>query len=115
MVIAVDILENRLALAKELGATHAVNSREVGDIAAHIKSLTPSTNGANFAVDCTGVPVVIEAMLNCLTQLGTAAQVGVPPANPKVNNVRNNGPEMEENLDAEPPEEEGLFPPENSE
>ena len=39
---------------------------------------------ADFCVDCTGVPAVIEAMLNCIGMQGTAATVGVPPTGAKV-------------------------------
>ena len=82
-IIAVDIQPSKFIVAKEVGATHTVNSREVKDIVEHIKELTGGA-GANFAVDCTGVPVVIEKMLLCLAMFGTAATVGVAPSGAKI-------------------------------
>jgi Zn-dependent alcohol dehydrogenase len=81
-IIAVDIQELKFPIAKELGATDIVNSRGI-DIAAKLKELTGGA-GVDYAVDCTGVPAVIEAMLNCLAMRGSAATVGVPPTGAKV-------------------------------
>lgn len=81
-IIAIDIQPSKFGLAKELGATHIVNSKEVSDMPAHIKKLTEG--GADFCIDCTGVPAVIETMLDSLAMLGTAVTVGVPPADAKI-------------------------------
>ncbi|WP_164509584.1 zinc-binding dehydrogenase, partial [Loigolactobacillus jiayinensis] len=58
-VIAVDIVDDRLALAKELGATDIINSKTEDPVAA-IKALT-NGHGVNFAVDTTGVTQVMES------------------------------------------------------
>ncbi|KXH41607.1 AreB protein [Colletotrichum salicis] len=76
-IIAVDIVPERLELAKELGATHTINSRESGDIVQKIKKM--SNGGPTFAVECTGILKVIEDMIACIGPLGLAVQVGVPP------------------------------------
>ena len=81
-IIAVDIQELKFPIARELGATDLVNSRDI-DIAAKLKELTGGA-GVDYAIDCTGVPSVIEAMLNCLAMRGSAATVGVPPTGAKV-------------------------------
>ena len=60
-IIGVDIFDHKMPLAKELGATDTVNSKSVDDIVKHIKDLTDG--GVDYAVDCTGVPAVIENML----------------------------------------------------
>ncbi|SMR61889.1 unnamed protein product [Zymoseptoria tritici ST99CH_1E4] len=82
-IIAVDIFDHKMPLALEVGATQAINSRNVDDIVAHIKELTGG-KGADYTVDCTGVPAVIENMLNILSMRGTAATVGVAPAGAKI-------------------------------
>lgn len=82
-IIAIDIFDHKLPLALELGATQAINSRGIDDIVAHIKELTGG-KGADYTVDCTGVPAVIESMLNMLSMRGTAATVGVPPTGAKI-------------------------------
>ncbi|KAK4574050.1 hypothetical protein LTR86_001811 [Recurvomyces mirabilis] len=51
-IIAVDINPGRLELAKELGATHLLNSKDVDDMAAALREL--STGGVDFAIDCVG-------------------------------------------------------------
>ena len=81
-IIGVDIQPRKLPLAQECGCTHVVNSREHDDIVAHIKELTGG--GADYAVDATGVPRVIEDMLNCLAMFGTGATVGVAPTGAKI-------------------------------
>lgn len=82
-IIAVDIQPSKLPVALEVGATHAVNSRDHPDIAAHLKELTAGA-GLDYAVDCSGVPRVIEDMLNCLGMFGTGATVGVAPTGAKI-------------------------------
>jgi len=81
-IIAIDIQPSKFALATELGATKVINSREIPDMPAHLKELTGG--GANFCIDCTGVPKVIETMLDSLAMLGTAATVGVAPSDAKI-------------------------------
>ncbi|KAK5652312.1 hypothetical protein OQA88_10662 [Cercophora sp. LCS_1] len=75
-VIAVDLNEGRLELAKQLGATHGVLGNR-SDVVEEIRRLCPP-NGANFAVDCTGVPAVVRTMIDCLGTRGRAATVGAP-------------------------------------
>ncbi|KAL2015006.1 hypothetical protein VTK56DRAFT_6539 [Thermocarpiscus australiensis] len=77
-IVAIDIVERKLALATTLGATHSIDSsRNPMNVAAEIKSLTEG-RGVDFAIDTTGVPSVIEQMLECLAYGGTAAQIGAP-------------------------------------
>lgn len=81
-IIAVDIVDEKLQMAKELGATDSINSREIPDVVKGIKELT--NGGATFTMDCTGRLGVIEDMVECLAPQGTAALVGVPPADAKI-------------------------------
>jgi len=75
-IIAVDVHDNRLALAKELGASHAFSGKDV-DVVAEIKKLTGG--GSHYAVETTGVPQVVKQSLNALKSLGTVAIVGITP------------------------------------
>ena len=75
-IIAIDIHANRLEMAKELGATAALNSKEV-DIVKNIKEIT--NGGTHYAVETTGVPVVVRQSLQALRPLGQVAIVGVTP------------------------------------
>lgn len=75
-IIAVDVHDSRLELAKELGATHTLNGKKV-DVLQEIKSITGG--GTHYAVETTGAPPVVKQCLNALRPLGTAAIVGVTP------------------------------------
>lgn len=83
-IIAVDIVEEKLALAKELGATHTINSLSVPSVVETIHQISQGGRGANFAIDCTGVLRVIEDMIDAIGPEGTAVVVGVPPAGVKI-------------------------------
>lgn len=81
-IIAIDLVEERLNLARELGATHTLNSRQDADVVRSVRDLT--SGGASFAVDCTGVVAVIEMLVDCVGPRGVIAAVGVPPAGKKM-------------------------------
>jgi len=72
-IIAVDVVPARLELARELGATHAVNGREV-DAVDEIRRITG--NGVDFALDTTGLPALIGQCVAALRQRGRAAVLG---------------------------------------
>lgn len=76
-IIAVDIVPERLALARELGATHTINSKEE-DTARRIAEITGS--GADFVLEITGRPQMLTLAVDALAPLGTAALIGGAPA-----------------------------------
>jgi aryl-alcohol dehydrogenase len=71
-IIAVDINDARLALARELGATHAFNGKD--DATARIRDLCPA--GLGYAFDTTGVNKVIEDAWSLLAPKGVCGIVG---------------------------------------
>lgn len=73
-IIAVDIIDARLEIAKEYGATDAINSKAVQDVAAAVKELTGG-KGADYALDTTGVEVCTLAALKSLHTGGKGACV----------------------------------------
>lgn len=73
-IIAVDIIDARLEIAKEYGATDAINSKAVQDVAAAVKELTDG-KGADYALDTTGVEVCTLAALKSLHTGGKGACV----------------------------------------
>ncbi|MGY1409210.1 MULTISPECIES: NAD(P)-dependent alcohol dehydrogenase [unclassified Luteimonas] len=75
-IFAVDVHDNRLELARELGATHAYNGKDV-DVVKEIKAA--SGGGSHYAVETTGAPPVVRQALNALRPLGRVAIVGVTP------------------------------------
>lgn len=75
-IIAVDIIPERLELALELGATHAINGKEV-DTVAEIRRITG--NGSEYVLEATGVPALILQGIRSLRARGVMAAVGVGP------------------------------------
>ncbi len=76
-IIVVDVLAPRLEVATELGASHVIDAGKE-DVVDAILSITKG--GANYSVECTGVPEVVIQAVNCLTRPGWCAQVGVTPS-----------------------------------
>ncbi|MGZ4796101.1 MAG: alcohol dehydrogenase catalytic domain-containing protein, partial [Acidimicrobiia bacterium] len=75
-VIAVDLDDNKLAWAKEFGATHTVNSSDTDAVEA-IRALTDG-NGADVCIEAVGNPKVMEQAFYARDLAGTLVQVGVP-------------------------------------
>lgn len=73
-IIAVDLQDARLDLAKKLGATHIINW-SAPDIVQQIQQLC-LPNGSNYGLECTGVPQVIEKMLEAMGTRGRCAVIG---------------------------------------
>lgn len=74
-IIAVDIHQNRLDLALELGATDVVDSSK-GNTVEQIQAITGGV-GTNYAVETSGVPSVFMDALHALAIGGKLAQVAV--------------------------------------
>ena len=68
---------SRLELAKELGATDAINSKDEDPV----KKIQELTNGygVDYAVDTTGLPAVMKPALDALAQGGTLVVIAVTP------------------------------------
>lgn len=69
-IIAVDIVNERLDLAKELGATHTINSKEVADVVAKVKEICDG-EGAKYSFESTGHAELIVTALDSLRSEGT--------------------------------------------
>lgn len=74
-IIAVDVVPSRLALAKELGATHTVNSRETDPVEA-VRKIT--VGGADFTLESSGRPAVLRQAIDALAIKGVCGIVGAP-------------------------------------
>ncbi|HUS83206.1 MAG TPA: Zn-dependent alcohol dehydrogenase [Dehalococcoidia bacterium] len=75
-IIAVDVFDNKLALAKEFGATHTVNA-STEDSVARIREITGS--GADYAFEVIGIPEVVARAFDATDAAGTTVMVGMPP------------------------------------
>jgi len=75
-IVAVDVHDGRLELARELGATHAVRG-DAADMMQQLRAILPA--GASFTVDTSGKPPSIRAAIDMLAQCGTCAVLAVAP------------------------------------
>jgi S-(hydroxymethyl)glutathione dehydrogenase / alcohol dehydrogenase len=76
-IIAIDIFENRLALAKQLGATHTINSKKQKNWPEQVKSIL-GVKGTDVFVDNTGNPEIIAEGWKLTKDQGRTILVGVP-------------------------------------
>ena len=80
-IIAVDIHEQKLTLARKFGATHTINSTKENALA-KIRQILPQ--GADVAVDGTGIKEIRELVYETASSQGRAILVGVPLAGEKI-------------------------------
>jgi len=82
-VIAVDLYDNRLELAKQLGATNVINSTQEDAF----KALTSALHGgaADLFIDNTGQPEVIAKGYQAIKPTGQVVLVGVPKKGEEAN------------------------------
>lgn len=73
-IIAADVTDDALALAREFGATHTIRSG--ADLAERVREIVP--DGADFAFEAIGRPDTIALMPATVQRGGTAVIVGLP-------------------------------------
>ncbi|WP_055563581.1 S-(hydroxymethyl)mycothiol dehydrogenase [Streptomyces atriruber] len=81
-IIAVDIDDKKLETAKNLGATHTVNSRSADPVEA-VRELTGG-NGADVVIEAVGRPETYEQAFYARDLAGTVVLVGVPTPEMKI-------------------------------
>lgn len=81
-IIAIDIVPARLALAKEVGATHALDAREQDPVAA-IKKITGG--GVQFSLETTALSPVVRQAVDALGVRGMCGIVGAAPPGTEIN------------------------------
>ncbi|OZG26110.1 alcohol dehydrogenase [Williamsia sp. 1138] len=80
-IVVVDMLEGRLDLARELGATHTVNP-STDDVVAAVHDATGS--GADFSVEASGARAAGPLAVDSLHGQGTCILLGTPPFGTKI-------------------------------
>lgn len=75
-LVAVDMLESKLALAGELGATHLVQAVPGEDTAAAVRAAT--AGGVDFAIESVGHEQVLAQAYAATRRGGTTVTVGLP-------------------------------------
>ncbi|PYM68942.1 MAG: alcohol dehydrogenase [Candidatus Rokuibacteriota bacterium] len=81
MIIAVDVFEKKLAQARELGATHAVDASKVDPV----KTIREMTGGGvEYAFEAIGLKKAAEQAFECIRPGGTATVIGMIPVGQKL-------------------------------
>lgn len=73
-IVAVDVHDHRLELARDLGASHTINARSSDDLAAAIRRI--AGGGVRHAVDTSAAPSVLRAAVECLMPAATCVLLG---------------------------------------
>lgn len=76
-IVAVDVVPGRLDLARELGATHTVDSRSEDPVA---RVLDICGGPATASLECTGIISVVRQAADSVGMLGTCVLIGGAPA-----------------------------------
>ncbi|WP_271077263.1 NAD(P)-dependent alcohol dehydrogenase [Aurantiacibacter sp. MUD61] len=77
-IIAIDMNEERLEMAKDLGATHSITVNEETDTAEKVREIV--AEGVDFAIECSGNKHAARASWASLAKRGTLVVVGAPPS-----------------------------------
>ena len=73
-IIAVDVHEHRLALARQLGATHTINHSGGTDIVAEVRKITGP--GARYTLETSALPAVLREAVEALMPAGSCILLG---------------------------------------
>ena len=75
-IVAVDVSEDALKKARNLGAEVCINAAQVADVAEAVRDATQG--GAHVSVDALGIAATFENSLRSLRKLGRHVQIGMP-------------------------------------
>jgi len=75
-IVAVDVLDNKLDIARELGATHTINASKQDPVERTVIDIGP----VNYAFECVGIPALVNQAFDVTEPLGgTALILGAMP------------------------------------
>jgi len=73
-IIAIDVHERRLELARELGATHLLNHTTSMDVVSVVRRITG--HGVRFSLETSAQPAVLREAVDALMPAGTCVLLG---------------------------------------
>jgi S-(hydroxymethyl)glutathione dehydrogenase/alcohol dehydrogenase len=76
-IVAIDLVDTKLEMARQRGATHVLNSSGVKDLGSEIRNLV-GQKGPDKVIETTGAKAVIELAYDLTHPDGTCVLVGVP-------------------------------------
>lgn len=80
-IIAIDLNDEKLAFAKELGATHTINGGQ-GDTVENIHKIV--SGGVDYSFECVGVAPLYDAAVRAIHGQGLAVLIGQPAPDAKI-------------------------------
>ena len=85
-IILVEPKQERREMALSFGASHTLDPSQYENLAEAVRTIDP--RGVDYALDTSGVPDVLQAIMNCLGVKGTLGVVSVtPPDTPVPGNM----------------------------
>jgi S-(hydroxymethyl)glutathione dehydrogenase / alcohol dehydrogenase len=76
-IVAIDLIDSKLDMARARGATHCLNPQKITDMDGEIRKLV-GVKGPDKVIETTGAKSVIELAYNLTNSDGTCVLVGVP-------------------------------------
>ena len=76
-IVAIDVVDGKLEMAKRFGATHCINSKKTPDVEKAVRGIV-GAQGADVVVETTGIARVIETAYGLAQPKGKTILVGVP-------------------------------------
>ncbi|WP_101296827.1 zinc-dependent alcohol dehydrogenase family protein [Halegenticoccus soli] len=74
-VVAVDLEDEKLDLAEDMGAVETVNARDVSDVPKEVRDVTDG--GANISVDALGIAETFHNSIRSVRTMGQHVQLGI--------------------------------------
>ena len=80
IIVAADLLDSKLAYAKDFGATHTINAKNE-NVVDRVRELTPGGRGVDYAFDAIGGEATTLQIVEGIRPGGTAVIVGMAALN----------------------------------
>ena len=80
IIVAADLLDSKLAYAKDFGATHTINAKSE-NVVDRVRELTPGGRGVDYAFDAIGGEATTLQIVEAIRPGGTAVIVGMAALN----------------------------------
>jgi aryl-alcohol dehydrogenase len=81
-IVAIDVIHERLELARELGATHTINANESENVVEEVQGIT--SGGADYTLETSAVPAVLRQAVEALAPTGVCGLIGAAPLGTEV-------------------------------
>jgi aryl-alcohol dehydrogenase len=81
-IVAIDVIRERLELARELGATHTINANESENVVEEVQGIT--SGGADYTLETSAVPAVLRQAVEALAPTGVCGLIGAAPLGTEV-------------------------------